>query len=446
VSQPSAIGETVAVKVAAGTDVRAGVRRVRGALRRGGADRSGLASLTELCALNSAADACVAVALAGTVFFDVPVGQARGRVALYLLTTLAPFALLAPLIGPLLDRFHGRRVALGATMVSRAGLCWVMAGHTKGIELFPLALGILVISRGFGIARAAVTPRVLPEGMTLVRANARVSLVGALGGGLTAPLMVGVGFAVGIDWVLRLAALGFLVGVLSCTQLPAHVDSAAGERPARGMTLATFGGAMRPSLGGLPLALRALMPMRALVGFLTLFLAFQLRSGGGGKAGLAGLAGAAFLGQAIGIGLGNRHGGRRPELLITLAMVLATAGCLVGAVLDATPVSLAVAGVATLAASLGKLSLDAIVQRDIEEHVRTSAFARSETALQLSWAAGGGLGLLPVSTVVGLAVAAAGMVIALAVELTGLRSRQVRTAAAPGPPGRVHPEHFPGGG
>ncbi len=42
---------------------------------------------------------------------------------------------------------------------------------------------------------------------------------------------------------------------------------------------------------------------------------------------------------------------------------------------------------------MGKLSLDALVQRDVPERHRTSAFARSETLLQLSWVIGGFIGI-----------------------------------------------------
>src|SRR5690606_22228309 len=46
-----------------------------------------------------------------------------------------------------------------------------------------------------------------------------------------------------------------------------------------------------------------------------------------------------------------------------------------------------------LCQSLGKLSLDAIIQRDVRESVRTSVFARSETLIQLSWVSGGMIGI-----------------------------------------------------
>jgi hypothetical protein len=49
--------------------------------------------------------------------------------------------------------------------------------------------------------------------------------------------------------------------------------------------------------------------------------------------------------------------------------------------------------VAGLAAQLIKLSSDAVVQRDIDEAVRTRVFAWSETVLQIAWVIGGGIGI-----------------------------------------------------
>ena len=97
---------------------------------------------------------------------------------------MLPFAIVAPLIGPFLDRFaHGRRWAIGATMAMRAFLCWVLASSVgDGSALvFAAALGVLVSSKAYGVTRAAAVPRLLPRGFTLVKANGRVSLSGIVG-------------------------------------------------------------------------------------------------------------------------------------------------------------------------------------------------------------------------------------------------------------------------
>lgn len=99
----------------AGLAAAGGTRRVGRAARRlthaGEAGRTGLGRLIELSAAHSAGDAMVAIALADTFLFGLPVDEARGYVAVYLLITMAPFAILAPFVGPVLDRFHAPEAA-----------------------------------------------------------------------------------------------------------------------------------------------------------------------------------------------------------------------------------------------------------------------------------------------------------------------------------------------
>ena len=61
-------------------------------------------------AVGMAGDVFVTVSLAGSLFFDVGVGAARPKVLLYLLLTMAPFAVVAPVLGPV-PRPHPRRPA-----------------------------------------------------------------------------------------------------------------------------------------------------------------------------------------------------------------------------------------------------------------------------------------------------------------------------------------------
>ena len=56
--------------------------------------------------LTYALDAAVAVALANTLFFAAATAESTANVALYLAITVAPFALVAPVIGPALDRLQ----------------------------------------------------------------------------------------------------------------------------------------------------------------------------------------------------------------------------------------------------------------------------------------------------------------------------------------------------
>ncbi len=218
---------------ATGAAARAGKSATRGTARvihrltgASGAGRTGLDKLIELTAAGSVGDAFVAVSLAGTIFFSTSVDQARGRVALFLLITMAPFALLAPFIGPMLDRLQdGRRYILAGTFLARGLLCWGMSAAVKDpFTLLPSAFGILVLQKAYGVARASVAPRLLPAEITLVKANARSALAALIAASIAAPAAAGVDKLLGPGWVLRLATVIYLAAMALALRLPSHVD------------------------------------------------------------------------------------------------------------------------------------------------------------------------------------------------------------------------------
>ncbi|MFG1908698.1 MFS transporter [Kribbella sp. NPDC048928] len=377
---------------------RATGRRIRGLTSAQGAGESGLSRLIELGAVNAAGDTAFAVSLAGTVFFTVPSDQARDRVALFLLLTMAPFALMAPLIGPILDRFrHGRRWAIGATLGARAFLVWSLASSISGhgsAWLYPAALGCLVASKAYGVTRASAVPRLLPQQITLVTANSRISLAGVAGGAIGAGI-AGAFAAIGPQWSLRWAALVYIVGLVLAIRLPGAVDSPADEEvtgPAgrnarkRAITSAVARG-IRCNLG-----------LRFVSGFLTMYLAFLLRdqpiSGVKGAVAAAAVIGAAGIGNSLGTLFGSLLKARKPEGVVLVVLLADALVAVAVAVLYGLPILIALGLVAGLCSSLGKLSLDAMIQRDVPESVRTSVFARSETVLQLAWVIGGGCGIV----------------------------------------------------
>jgi len=207
------------------------VHRLSGA---SGAKRTGLSNLIELTAAGGVGDAFVAVALAGTLFFSASVDQARGRIALALLITIAPFAVLAPFLGPMLDRVQqGRRYILMGTLLARGLLCWGMAGavqHNDAVTLLPAAFGVLVLQKAYGVTRAAVTPRLLPSEITLVTANARSALGGLIASTVGAGAAVGVSFITGggsggAAWVLRAGTAIYLAATALGLRLPSGVDT-----------------------------------------------------------------------------------------------------------------------------------------------------------------------------------------------------------------------------
>ncbi|WP_224766168.1 MFS transporter [Nocardioides campestrisoli] len=432
---------------AAGRAGRFTAGQARRAARAEGAGDSGLSRLIELHAFNAAGDAAVAISLAGTLFFQVPTGEARGQVALFLGLTMLPFAIVAPLIGPFLDRFsHGRRWAIGTTMAVRGFLCWVLATAvvTESAWMFPAALGVLVASKAYGVTRAASVPRLLPRDLTLVKANARLSLAGVVGAGVSAPL-AGLASWAGPEWSLRYAFVVFVVATIWAIRLPARVDSSTGEGtlvlladsdPGPGPEVVTPGG-RRPRLRIPPavaFALRANCGPRWLSGFLTMFMAFLLRENpieGWRPEVLLGLViGAAGLGNTLGIAVASLTRRIDPRTTVVAALL---ADCLLALLTAAFygVVTLALLGLtAGLAQSLAKLSLDSTIQRDVPERMQSSAFARSDTSLQLAWVVGGFVGIaMPLMPRLGLGVAAAVLgawALYVLVDRLSVRSRTAR--------------------
>ena len=173
------------------------------------------------------------MALAGTLFFSASVSQARTQVALALLVTMAPFAVLAPLIGPMLDKVQqGRRYILAGTLLARGLLCWGMAVavlYHDSVDLLPAAFGVLVLQKAFGVTRSAVTPRLLPREITLVSANARAGLAALVTTTLAALLAGGIDYASGggdggAAWVLRIGTFVYLAATAMCFRVPDRVD------------------------------------------------------------------------------------------------------------------------------------------------------------------------------------------------------------------------------
>ena len=122
-----------------------------------------------------------------------PPARPGPRSSLYLLLTIAPFAVIAPVFGPLLDKTRGgRRLIFAASMATRGVLCLVMAAHVHSVVLYPLAFGALVLSKVQSVTKSALVPAVIKDKSELVLANSRLALISILGGIAAGPLAAGI--------------------------------------------------------------------------------------------------------------------------------------------------------------------------------------------------------------------------------------------------------------
>ncbi len=116
--------------------------------------------------LMTAGDTMFAVSLAGSLFFSISPTAAKDKVLLYLLLTMAPFAVVAPALGPLIDRSRGaRRAMVIASAVGRAVLCPFLARDIHSLLLFPEAFAMLVLSKVYLVTKGALVPEMAALGM-----------------------------------------------------------------------------------------------------------------------------------------------------------------------------------------------------------------------------------------------------------------------------------------
>jgi hypothetical protein len=413
-------------------------RRLGALKERGAGGEAGMIRLFDLHAASCAGDTLIAIGLAGTIFFNVPLGEARSKVALYLLVTMVPFALLAPVVGPLLDHFrHGRRYALAATMLGRAFLAWLISDYIHGFGLYPAAFGVLALSRAYGVARSAAVPRLLPHGMNLSQAGARASVYGTVAGAAAAPVGA-VAFWFGPQWPLRVASVIFLIGMVTALRLPPRADADPPEIVPRPFKAIGFRRGERALTGSLVwAALIGSATLRALYGFLFLFLAFALKAGTldttlfawevGQEGAVAVIAGALGAGTFLATAVGTRLRIHRPVALQSNGLVIVAGLAVFATIRYSLGMVALLCLVAAIISGISKLAVDATIQERIPERLRASAFAHSETILMLAFVAGGGLGLIPMTGQAGIAAAAAfGVLAALRAVIVAGRLRKDR--------------------
>jgi MFS family permease len=347
---------------------------------------SPFARLARANAASAAGDALVAIALAGSLFFDTSPNAARGRVALYLMFTIAPFAIVAPLVGPLLDRVVGaRRAVVAATGIARCVVCVLMVGNLKSNWLFPLAFVQLVLSKTYAVSKSSLVPTVVRNESELVEANAKLGLASAVAGFAVAPVaLLFRKLFNGGSGVMLLAAITFgLMGILAL-----KLQRTGAATLASAITLEDDGEAERVRVrsAGITLAASAMAFLRACVGFLSFHLAFWFRT----KDLVALWFGLALAGSALGSVAGNVVAPRlrvrtREEWMLTGSLAVVGFAGVFAAVQGGRAGSIALAFVVGLGGSVGRLAFDAIVQRDANDENRGQAFAQFETRFQLAW-------------------------------------------------------------
>lgn len=368
---------------------------------------------------NVAGDTLVAVGLAGTLFFSVPSSEARGNVALYLLLTLAPFTVVAPVLGGVFSRFKSiYRVTLILSAFLRTIVAVVMMLGLTTIWLYPLAFGMLILSRLYGISKASLLPVALPEPVALVSANAQLARIGILAGAVVLPLGA---LAAQIDpaVALALAAVFFFGSMFTAIGVP----NPRRVEPAEGDILDTPWPTRRPShRSSLRLSRLATAGVRLLNGFLLLLLAFEFRDMSARAYDFGALIGAAGLGFGLASLISPALERRiKEEPMVVAALAIEAAAAFIAGQFFGLLAAASLAAAAGLAWGTAKFAFDAMLQASVAPEETGKAFTRSETLFQLAWVVGA---ILPVGITIdaeiGLAVAGVAALTAQTLFVAGL--------------------------
>ena len=370
-------------------------------------------------------DVAVAAALAETLFFSLPVGEARLKVGLYLALAFAPYAVLSPLATRLLGRgLRTYGAAIVGSDVGRAMACAVLVTRLDSPAVYPLGFVVLVLSRIHTVARHSLMPRLAGSARNLLEANAAVSLVSAVAGIAGGAAAFGLARLVAPDAALLFAAVSFAIGSFSGLWLspPARRTGAVPPAPA------WFGE------GPVRRLVVALVAARAALGFTSMVIAFRFH--GDGTAGFTVGLGALMAGMGlapVAIRPVRRLLGRH---LTPAAVALLVLPALSPLTLDGIwAAGVLGAGVGFLV-SIARLGFDAAIQEQVGGDVIGRAYARYEAALQLGWVAGAAAG-----TLLGLPLSSAGYGLVLLAVSGSLAAWLLGRPAAPSGGSHAIPAH-----
>jgi hypothetical protein len=346
-----------------------------------------------------AGDAMLAIALADSVFFSLPVGEAKLRVAAYLGLTMVPLALAGPLLVPVLDRAGPRRLIAFVSAAGRFAIAIYAAPRFDTLVLFPAALALLVLSKVHGITKNGLTIAYAGRGDGLMRANARLGRLGAVGAIVAAPVAYAAIRLGGSPAALYAAAIVYAASALLTLRLP-HPGTGGTKRRRIGPRGAVPELAV-PAVGA--------VGMRAASGFLLFLLAFSLRQDEAPVYWFAVLAGAAVVGTFVADVVAPRVPRTTREEAVVVASV--SAAC-IGAVLAFELFGLLLLTVFALVVGatteFGRLAFQSLMQRYAPPGAQGRVFVRYEALFQLAWVAGAfAPALLPIEFRTGILLLAA---------------------------------------
>jgi hypothetical protein len=342
--------------------------------------------LTVAHALDDFADSAINLSMVGSLFFSVSFDASRERILVYLVLTALPLALVAPVVGPVLDRSRlGHRSLLAGTHVVRAALSLALAASLGSLRFYPLVFGVLLSRKAYALARTALLARLVTDEAELVAASGHLARTGTVAGGagiLAASALLAV---TSVELLPLVGAAGYVAAAVVSSSIRVPRRSGTGE-------------AVSDAPAAVPETVRAasvaVAALHAAAGALTFLLALAIKRGGGdvwvsGTALVAAGAGG-FVGTAV---AGRVHRRLTPDRVIVLCLLGPGAVALAGVLSIGQLGILVIATGLGMGASVAARSMDVLYGR-VHEGVRASVISRSELRFQVANVAGASLAVL----------------------------------------------------
>jgi Major Facilitator Superfamily len=371
-----------------------------------------------------AGDTLVTISLAGSLFFSITPQAAEGKVLLYLLLTVAPFAVVSPLLGPAIDaNRRARRLIVFASAAGRVVLCILMAMSLHSLWLFPEAFCVLVLSKLYLVTRGALVPEMAAADQLTAREgldeagwpasvehddapstdvaegfagfNAQLTLLGTLAGFAISLPGIGLLKAFNAETVLVFASLVFIAAAVCSVRL--RISTVDGRDEEANLTDEEVAELDRRPFEDreVVLGLTASATVRLFAGFLTFLIAFGLRRGHAALGWYGFAFAASGAGSLLGLYLVRRLRRRLSEQwLLASALALLCVGAAVAAYFGTILAQVGLAFVAGVAGAISQPSFDALTQRRVPPRAQGRVFARFAVRQQLAWVLGA---LLPVA-------------------------------------------------
>jgi len=336
--------------------------------------------------LNDVADSLVSLSLVGSLFFSVSLEASRYRILLYLLLTAAPLVVIAPWVGPVVERARlGYRSIIVGSQVVRALLALTLVGSLKSVGFYPLVFGILLCRKLYAIAKTAIVAQLVVDPRRLVTDSAHLSRTGTMAGGVGSAIGIVMLLTSNVELLLVLATVGYVVAAIVALRIPVGRLSPDVDRivleletPAE-VRIATW----------------AVAVTRAAVGAVTFLLAFALKRGGEDEWVFV----AAILAGGVG-GFTATFAAPRLHHILTEDRVLVLALLVPGVVTGMGVLTVGSSSIIVIAFSIGlgggiaSRAIDSMFGRYVSSFARGRVVARSEVRFQAAQVIGAAMPVL----------------------------------------------------